>query len=554
MAELGLPGGVNPLDFLHKLATQRGLPRPDFVQVGEQGLPHNKVFVWQCSFYQVVAQGSGRSKKEAKVAAARAVRDQLNFNELPPPPTFQSQMERKLKRRLNSNGDFAGNGAESAKAQKYDYSLHFQCYSGGTGGPAGTPYGYLPMGPNKNSVGGPIDPFSSDPFALASDDSYSNAEYGVSDADSSMAAFNKGFMSRLSKLDRYVIKRHTEIYPKDQQLNSILGLVGDVEQAMKQVSSEWNEGEENSVKVEGLVRVGHLAKGLLLANDKSVSIILLCISPPTKSMLQQFHLKLRSRIKECDSEYDTMLLEKEAAFAITKPASEDSMFCYVTFTSTALRGKDEVEELAGTVPDEEQEVVKTEVTELNEIVPPAAEKEEKADIQAVTVADEADSLPSEKCLLALAELRHARWFSAMASNLPSCVECIRIMRDLCRREPSWSCLTDWSIELIVERALFSAWRPLNPAASLMRVMEVLASGILYEDGSLKDPCERTDISPVSQLSLQEREDITKGAQEYLRLMHFRQIYRVLGMPMEEAEDLKEEDKEESGPQFVAEDE
>ena len=69
MTDLGLPGGVNPLDFLHKLATQRGLPRPDFAQVGEQGLPHNKVFVWQCSFYQVVAQGSGRSKKEAKVAA-----------------------------------------------------------------------------------------------------------------------------------------------------------------------------------------------------------------------------------------------------------------------------------------------------------------------------------------------------------------------------------------------------------------------------------------------------------------------------------------------------
>ena len=131
MTDLGLPGGVNPLDFLHKLATQRGLPRPDFVQVGEQGLPHNKVFVWQCSFYQVVAQGSGRSKKEAKVAAARAVRDQLNFNELPPPPTFQSQMERKLKRRMNSNGscgDFANGAESSAKVQKYDYSLHFQCY------------------------------------------------------------------------------------------------------------------------------------------------------------------------------------------------------------------------------------------------------------------------------------------------------------------------------------------------------------------------------------------------------------------------------------------
>ena len=49
----------------------------------------------------------------------------------------------------------------------------------------------------------------------------------------------------------------------------------------------------------------------------------------------------------------------------------------------------------------------------------AAEKEEKADIQAVTVADEADSLPSEKCLLALAELRHARWFSSEVSKRTS---------------------------------------------------------------------------------------------------------------------------------------
>ena len=326
------------------------------------------------------------------------------------------------------------------------------------------------MGPNsgKNLAGpGPIDPFSNDPFAsMGADDSYpSSVDYGVSDADSSMAAFNKGFMSRLSKLDRYVIKRHTEIYPTDEHLNNILSLVGDVEQAMKQVSAEWNDEEDNKVKVEGLVRVGHLAKGLLLANDKSVSIILLCISPPTKSMLQQFHLKLRSRIKECNSEYDTMLLEKEAAFAVTKSdqaSKDDSMFCYVTFTSTALRG--------GKDADDQEKEVKTEATDNDD--EPSEEKAPEEGDDKSKVVDEADSLPSEKCLSALAELRHARWFSAMASNLPSCVECIRILRDLCRRDASWSCLTDWSIELIVERALYSAWRPLNPAASLMRVMEV----------------------------------------------------------------------------------
>ena len=342
--------------------------------------------------------------------------------------------------------------------------IRYYClFSGGAGGPSGTPYGYLPMGPNNGKNGpGPIDPFSSDPFAVGYDDNFSNtiADYSVSDADSSMSAFNKGFMSRLSKLDRYVIKRHTEIYPSEDHLNSLLGLVGDVEQAMKQVSSEWNEVEENTIKVEGLVRVGHLAKGLLLANDKSVSVILLCISPPTKSMLQKFHLLLRSRIKESNSEYDTMLLEKEASFAITKTTSDDPMFCYVTFTSTALRGKDGSEQ--GTESDADATEVKKEIEEDN--------NDEKKPID--NQVDEKDKLPSDKCLQALAELRHARWFSAMASNLPSCVECIRIMRDLCRRDLAFSCLTDWTIELLVERALYSAWRPLNPAASLMRVMEV----------------------------------------------------------------------------------
>ena len=328
----------------------------------------------------------------------------------------------------------------------------------------GTPYGYLPMGPNNGKNGpGPIDPFSNDPFAVGCDDNFSGqvADYSVSDADSSMSAFNKGFMSRLSKLDRYVIKRHTEIYPSDDHLNSLLSMVGDVEQAMKQVSSDWNDVEENTIKVEGLVRVGHLAKGLLLANDKSVSVILLCISPPTKSMLQKFHLLLRSRIKESNSDYDTMLLEKEASFAITKTASDDPMFCYVTFTSTALRGKDGIEQEGddSNADDTAAEVKKE-----------AEEEDEKKAID--DQVDEKDKLPSDKCLQALAELRHARWFSAMASNLPSCVECIRIMRDLCRRDPAWSCLTDWAIELLVERALYSAWRPLNPAASLMRVMEV----------------------------------------------------------------------------------
>ena len=83
-----------------------------------------------------------------------------------------------------------------------------------------------------------------------------------------------------------------------------------------------------------------------------------------------------------------------------------------------------------------------------------------------------DPLPTDKCLEALAELRHSKWFAVTAANMPSCVECIRIVKDLSNRDPDWTVLSDWAIELLVERALFTAWMPLNPAASLMRVMEV----------------------------------------------------------------------------------
>jgi hypothetical protein len=60
----------------------------------------------------------------------------------------------------------------------------------------------------------------------------------------------------------------------------------------------------------------------------------------------------------------------------------------------------------------------------------------------------------------------------MASNIPSCVECIRVVKDLMKRDSAWATMNDWTIELLVERALYSAHVPLNPAASIMRVMEV----------------------------------------------------------------------------------
>jgi len=537
MTEAGLPGGVNPLDFLHKLATQRGLTRPEFLQLGEQGLPHNKLFMWQCSFNNVVAQATGRSKKEAKVAAARAVRDQMNFEELPPAPTHQSVMEKK-KRKFEGEGGAPPN-PDSKKSKKYDYARHFQAYGSGNPqgfGMMGVPYGYLP--PNGMEFG----------F-----DQFMGMEDGSGDPNMSGGPYQqqdpgKGFMSRLSKLDRYVIKRHSEIYPSEDHLNGVLKLVSDVEEVMKQVSQEWNKVEENDIKIEGMVRVGDLSKGLLLAPDRSVSLVLLCISEPSKTMLKQIHVSIRAKMKETSSDHDTLLLEKESAFAVSKPLKEgdtDTMFCYVTFSSTALRKKPKKAE-GDDVKEKDADGAEKKADAENTENGNGIKKEDAKKPVVVKKIDPKDTLPKDKCLRALAELRRSRWFASRCAPLPSCVECIRIMRDLSRRDPVWSCLSEWAIELLVERALYSAWRPLNPAASLMRVMEICASGALLDneerEESFKDPCERDEstTSPLSNLTEQEAEDITKSAQYYLRLMHFRQIYKVLGMQMEETDEGKAE--------------
>ena len=62
------------------------------------------------------------------------------------------------------------------------------------------------------------------------------------------------------------------------------------------------------------------------------------------------------------------------------------------------------------------------------------------------------------------------------------------------------------------------------------------------DGSgLKDPCEHENVDVCMTMTLQDREDITRGAQYYLRQMHFRKIWKVLGMPVEDPDETKLED-------------
>ncbi|KAF7236336.1 Interleukin enhancer-binding factor 3 [Varanus komodoensis] len=87
-------------------------------------------------------------------------------------------------------------------------------------------------------------------------------------------------------------------------------------------------------------------------------------------------------------------------------------------------------------------------------------------IETLSVNDSPDVLDRQKCLAALASLRHAKWFQvcilflylslsrnlARANGLKSCVIVIRVLRDLCSRVPTWAPLRGWCLaEKLQER-------------------------------------------------------------------------------------------------------
>ncbi|PIK44186.1 putative zinc finger RNA-binding protein isoform X1 [Apostichopus japonicus] len=144
--------------------------------------------------------------------------------------------------------------------------------------------------------------------------------------------------------------------------------------------------------------------------------------------------------------------------------------------------------------------------------------------------DPPDVLDKEKCLAALAALRHAKWFQAKAAVLPSCVVVIRVLRDLCDRIPTWAPLKGWPMELICERVISSAAQPLSPGDALRRIFEAVAGGLLLPGGpGIYDPCEREDTDVLDMASPQQKEEITASAQHALRLIVFRQVHKVLNM-------------------------
>ncbi|XP_061457919.1 zinc finger RNA-binding protein-like [Rhineura floridana] len=310
--------------------------------------------------------------------------------------------------------------------------------------------------------------------------------------------------------DRHVMTKHSSIYPTEEELQAIQKVVSHSERALRLVS-DWlteqetqeEEGSKEKGKTDdpprvlkGVMRVGVLAKGLLLHGDRNVRLILLSAQKPTLALLQSITEQLPKQLAKVTNDDYEVVPNSEEANVVIASCKEPQMQVTVSLTSPLMREEGSADGEASPEP------------QLNS----------------------SEILNKEKCLESLAALRHAKWFQARANGLQSCVIIIRVLRDLCQRVPTWGALPDWAMELLVERALSSATGPLGPGEAMRRVLECIATGMLLEGGpGLQDPCEKEPVDALRSMARQQREDVTASSQHALRMLAFRQIHKVLGM-------------------------
>ncbi|XP_053939860.1 spermatid perinuclear RNA-binding protein isoform X4 [Cuculus canorus] len=318
--------------------------------------------------------------------------------------------------------------------------------------------------------------------------------------------------------DRHVMVKHSTIYPSPEELEAVQNMVSTVECALKHVS-DWMDEKNKSTKCEadveakeeaaesnakdqggrtlcGVMRIGLVAKGLLIKDDMDLELVLMCKEKPTKTLLSIVKDNLPAQIQKLTEEKYLVEEHVNEAAIIIHNTKEPKLTLKVILTSPLIRD----------------------------------EAEKKEGVDNVAMKDPPDLLDRQKCLEALASLRHAKWFQARANGLKSCVIVLRILRDLCNRVPTWAPLKGWPLELICEKSIGTCNRPLGAGEALRRVMECLASGILLPGGpGLHDPCEREPTDALSYMTVQQKEAITHSAQHALRLSAFGQIYKVLEM-------------------------
>ena len=320
----------------------------------------------------------------------------------------------------------------------------------------------------------------------------SSTSYLLANEKSKIQLKNENYEMNLESYNkRHLLSKHEKLYPSNDQLELIQIIITDIEKALKIISDKLCDEmkkSSNIVKIEeseqpseendnfrilkGVMRVGFIAKGLLLKNDKSLHLVMLCLTKPTIGLVE----RVANELKFILINYKIDVNISNACLSIQK----NFYNVQVSFTSSDY------------------------LNELNSM--------------------NSNELPKQKCLEYLTEIKRTRWFQENLLPISNSLLILRILRDFCQHKAQWSCLNMWTLEVLVKKCFLN--NPYAPIGNKFRnIIEVVASGVLLSPQC--DPCENNDKIINDYLTMQESECVTSSAQHMLRLIVFKQIYKIL---------------------------
>lgn len=176
--------------------------------------------------------------------------------------------------------------------------------------------------------------------------------------------------------DRHVMAKHSAVYPTQEELEAVQNMVSHTERALKAVSDWIDEQEKVSGEqpepesmetaaeeeskdggdqkateqltrtLRGVMRVGLVAKGLLLKGDLDLELVLLCKDKPTAKLLEKVAENLGVQLAAItEDKYEIIQSVGDAAIVI-KNTKEPPLSLTIHLTSPVVREELE-KQLAG---------------------------------------------------------------------------------------------------------------------------------------------------------------------------------------------------------------
>ncbi|CAF1025333.1 unnamed protein product [Adineta ricciae] len=282
---------------------------------------------------------------------------------------------------------------------------------------------------------------------------------------------------------KYLMMLHEQIVPSEHLLGIIERFVSNVETALQSCSEQLSVSSMsttantlgtviNKSPLLGFSRIGSFVKNLLIKTDRIFHIVIVCVEWPTRELIDKV-VSMLSEIWKNDNGIQCQ--RNEDGIRVYTHTSEGQMCVSMSFTSFTIS------------------------TTNN--------KMSNQDLSRTRYSTDIDAMHS------------VRWFQKQIIGRQHASALIRCLLYKTKISSRWRALPSEAIEIIIDNVLSKSTSPIG---AFRRVLEYLAGGLVLSNGpGIRKPWETDAINNIcSNLTDQEREDITHEAQNGLRLLTF----------------------------------